>query len=272
MSVTDDVQRPAQHTRDVELWGGRITVRVRHAGTGDPLLYLHPTTGPAWIPFLDRLAERYTVYAPEFPGTTDGDPYAIHVIDELSDVVLMYEELVRRLDLERPVVVGHSFGGMLAAELAAHHTALPGRLVLIDPLGLWQAQLPVVNLAAAPAEQIPGLLFCNPADPAIQAALKPPADPAVARAALVRRVWSMGCTGKFSWPFPEHGLRHRLHRIAAPTLLVWGREDRVVPLGYAREFAAQISDATLAVIDECGHLPPLERPKQTLAVLDEFLG
>ena len=130
------------------VWGGQLTIRVKTAGTGPPLLYLHPAGGLMWDPFLSHLAERYSVYAPEFPGTSVGDPYAIHKIDDLSDVVLVYEEIVRKLGLTRPVIVGQSFGGMIAAELAAHFPALPAKVVLLDPIGLWREDAPVANWIA----------------------------------------------------------------------------------------------------------------------------
>ncbi|NPT55965.1 alpha/beta fold hydrolase [Paraburkholderia elongata] len=112
-------QGPAIAEQTLLVWNGRLKMRVKVAGNGAPLLYLHPSAGLAWDPFLSYLAQRYTVYAPEFPGTSVGDPYAIHSIHNLADVVLAYEELVRSLGLHDPVVVGQSFGGMLAAELAA---------------------------------------------------------------------------------------------------------------------------------------------------------
>src|SRR5207244_11445292 len=114
------------------LWHGRLKTRVKAAGAGAPLLYLLPSAGLAWDPFLSYLAERYTVYAPEFPGTSVGDPYAIHSVHSLADVVLVYEELVSSLGLIKPVVVGQSFGGMLAAELAATFPELPSRVILLD--------------------------------------------------------------------------------------------------------------------------------------------
>jgi pimeloyl-ACP methyl ester carboxylesterase len=128
--------QPTISEETIGVWDGRITMRVKVAGAGSPLLYLHPAAGLAWDPFLSHLAERYTVYAPEFPGTSLGDPYAIHQVDDLADVVLLYEELVRKLGLVTPVVVGQSFGGMLACELAAHFPDLPSALVVLDPIGL----------------------------------------------------------------------------------------------------------------------------------------
>jgi len=263
---------PVISEESIDVWGGELTIRVKVAGAGAPLLYLHPAAGLAWDPFLSHLAERYTVYAPEFPGTSVGDPYAIHKIDTLSDMVLVYEEVVRRLGLHNPVVVGQSFGGMLAAELAAAYPDMPAKLVLLDPIGLWREDAPVANWIAAPPEQLPTLLFHNPAGEAAQAMLAMPEDPEQRVAATAGLVWAFGSTGKFVWPIPEKGLRHRLHRISASTLIVWGRQDALIDVSYAEEFARLINDSKVAVIDECGHIPQVEQLEQTAAVVDGFLG
>lgn len=255
----------------VDVWGGRLEITVKVAGAGSPLLYLHPAAGLAWDPFLFHLASRYTVYAPEFPGTSEGNPYAIHTIDTLSDMVLAYEELVRQLGLERPVVVGQSFGGMLGAELAATFPALPDKLVLLDPIGLWTDIAPTANWIATPPDQLPDLLFDNPTSPAAQAMLVPSDDVEQQQAAAASMVWAFGCTGKFVWPIPDRGLRHRLHRIAAPTLVVWGRNDKLVSVEYADQFHKLIADSTVTVIENCGHIPQVERLDDTVEAVDKFL-
>ncbi|WP_197651792.1 alpha/beta fold hydrolase [Carbonactinospora thermoautotrophica] len=269
--MTLDTALPTIHEEALDVWGGRLTMRVKVAGAGAPLLYLHPAAGLAWDPFLSHLAERYTVYAPEFPGTSVGDPYAIHAVDELSDVVLIYEEVIRRLGLVRPVLVGQSFGGMLAAELAAYFPALPEKLVLLAPIGLWRDDAPVANWIATPPDQLPALLFHDPAGAAAQLMLKLPEDPEAARAATAGLVWAFGCTGKFTWPIPDRGLRNRLHRVTASTLIVWGRQDRLIPVSYADEFAVLITDSRVVVIDDCGHIPQVEQFEQTVAAVDAFL-
>ncbi|MEU1850950.1 alpha/beta hydrolase [Streptomyces sp. NPDC019990] len=268
--MTTDSQQSAPREEIVEVWDGRIALRVKVAGQGAPLLYLHGSTGLVWDPFLAHLAERYTVYAPEFPGTSAGDPDAVHVIDQLSDLVLAYEELCRRLGLVRPVIVGHDVGGMLAAELSAAFPELPERLVLISALGLWREDLPVTSLAAAAATELPGLLFHDPAGEVAQAALTPPADPEAAVEVIGNMVWSIGSTAKFIWPIPDRGLRARLHRVTAATLVVWGREDRLAPAGYADEFAGLIPGARAVVFDASGHLPQLEQFKETVTIMEEF--
>src|SRR5215510_6291269 len=97
-------------TRTLSVWDGQITTRVHIAGSGEPVVFLHGPTGLQWDPFLDGLADRFTVYAPEHPGTTPGDPDGIAPLDHLWDLVVYYDEVFDGLGLEAPALVGHSFG------------------------------------------------------------------------------------------------------------------------------------------------------------------
>lgn len=258
--------------RVVDVWNESLRLRFKVTGQGPALVYLHPSAGLAWDGFLEDLSQRYTVYAPEFPGTSPADPYAIHRVDDLWQLVLMYEEALRKLDLGRPVLVGQSFGGMLAAELAASFPDMFGKLVLLDPIGLWRDDQPVANWITAPPTALPEMLFADPTGPAATAMFTPPADPEEAIAAGAGLVWALGCTGKFVWPIPDKGLRARLHRIAAPTLIVWGEQDRLVSAVYAEDFAAGIADSQIAIVPDAGHIPQVEQTETTSRVVGEFLG
>jgi pimeloyl-ACP methyl ester carboxylesterase len=269
--MTTQTSDPVITQETVPVWNGRLSIKVKIAGAGAPLLYLHPAAGLAWDPFLSYLAQSYTVYAPEFPGTSPGDPYAIHAVDHLPDVVLIYEEVVRALGLTRPVLVGQSFGGMLAAELAAAFPQLVAKVVLLDPIGLWRDDLPIANWIATPPGKLPALLFNDPSGPAAQSMLAMPDDPDIAAAVTAGMVWAVGCTGKFTWPVPDRGLRARLHRLTAPVLLIWGREDQLAPVGYVAEWQRELTDSQAVVIDNCGHVPQVERLEQTIAAVEAFL-
>jgi len=258
--------------RVVPVLEGRLELGVQVAGTGPPLVYLHPAAGLAWDPFLERLAETYTVYAPQVPGTTAGRPDAIRAVDDLWDLVLVYEEALRALGLDRPHVIGQSFGGMLACELAAVYPQLFGRVVLLAPAGLWRDDAPVANWVATAPEDMPALLFNDPSGEAALAALTPPEDPDAMAAAIAALSWAIGCTAKFVWPIPDKGLAKRLHRIEIPTLVVWGKQDSLVPVVYADEFGSRIAGSRVELIDDCGHIPQLEQPEQTWAAVGSFLA
>jgi pimeloyl-ACP methyl ester carboxylesterase len=260
------------HERTLSVWGNRLELTVQVAGDGLPLLYLHAAAGLVWDPFLEQLAAHRTVYAPQVPGTTPGRPEAIHALDDLWDLVLVYEEAIRSLELDRPDVIGQSFGGMLACELAAHFPTLFGRLVLFAPVGLWLDEHPVANWVAAAPEELGALLFHDPEGEAARAARALPDDPDAAVAAIASVAWSIGCTAKFVWPIPEKGLAQRLHRIAVPTLVVWGRQDALVSSAYASEFGRLIAGSRVEVLDDCGHIPQAEQPAKTTALVGEFLG
>src|SRR5262249_57733297 len=108
------------------------------------------------------LAHGHTVYAPKFPGTTHGNPDAVHALDNWFDLIVYHGELFDRLELSAPAVVGHSFGGLLAAEFAASAPKSVGRLVLIEPVGLWRGGTPGPNRVSV-TRQIPRpSLFVHP--------------------------------------------------------------------------------------------------------------
>jgi len=254
----------------VEVWDGRLTLHVKVAGDGPPLLFFHPLPGLAWSPLLDRLAGRYTVYAPEHPGTSPGDPQAIREVQTFWELLLVYEELIGRLGVDRPAAVGQSFGGMVAADLAASFPRLFSRLVLLAPLGLWRddAPIPLVEMVSGPAGDVPGYLYAHPESAAALA----PADPEQVPAAIAQSTWNVGCTTKFAWPIADHGLGRRLHRIRVPALVLWGHEDRLVPVAYAEEFGRRVAGSQVEVIDDCGHALGADQPERAWVAVSEFLA
>jgi pimeloyl-ACP methyl ester carboxylesterase len=270
MAGTDSAVRDAA----VEVSDGRLTLHVKIAGTGPPLLYFHPLPGLAWQPLLDQLARDHTVYAPEHPGTSPGDPQAIREVETFYELLLVYEEAVRALGLERPAAVGQSFGGMVAADLAATFPHLFSRLVLLSPIGLWRddAPIPLMEMVAGPPEDTPTYLFAHPESPAALAARALPDDPAQIPALIAQSTWNVGCTTKFAWPIADHGLGRRLHRIAVPTLVIWGRDDALVPAAYAAEFGSRIAGSQVEVIDDCGHDVQTDQPERTWTAISKFLG
>ena len=259
-------------TRTLKVWNDTVEIMVRSVGAGPDLVYLHPAAGLVWSPFLERLSRHFRVHAPYFPGTDPDRPREVHKIDELWDLVLIYEEVIRGLDLGPVPVMGESFGGMLAAELAAHSPSLFERLVLMAPVGLWSPDIPVANWIAAPPEAMPAMLFADPEGPAARAVLTPPDDPELAVQQTAALVWSIGSTGKFLWPIPEKGLRKRLHRITAPVLLVWGDADRLIPVDYAQMFADAIRGARVARLPKAGHALSFEAGDRVIEAAWPFLS
>jgi pimeloyl-ACP methyl ester carboxylesterase len=258
--------------RSLRVWDDQLRVRVLEAGSGPPLVYFHPAAGLVWDGFLEALTRQFTVYAPEHPGTTPGDPRAIDRIDDLWDLVVMYQEVLEQLGLERPMVIGQSFGGMIACEVAAYAPEKVSKLVLLDPIGLWRDDAPVANWMAATPPELVRMLFYDPAGPAASQMFSAPADPEQAAVGAARLVWALGCTGKFAWPIPDRGLAKRLHRITAPTLIVWGQADRLMPVVYAEEFGRRIANSRVEIVEQCGHIPQLEQFERTSELVLAFLA
>ena len=264
----------ASEVRRIRLWQDRIETEVEISGNGPALVYLH---GPWGLPpdrsFVARLADACTIYAPRHPGTTPGDESAVHALSGWLDLVSYYGELFDRLQLAAPfALAGHSFGGLVAAEFAA---AMPGRLsklALIDPVGLWRDDNPVKNWMVLRDDERRPSLFADPQGAAAQTFFATPADPNERAAVLAPFVWAQACTGKFVWPVPDRGLKNRIHRVAAPTLLVWGDSDRIISPAYAEEFAKRINGARVKLIAQAGHLPHLEQSEAVAKAVLDFVG
>ncbi len=261
-------------TRKIKVLNGKLEMFVQVAGRGEPLVFLHAAAGLMWDEFLDELATRYTVYAPVFPGCYPDVPEAIDNIDDIWDAVLAYDDLLDGLGLESAFLMGHSFGGMLAAELAAQRRNRVRKLVLISPIGLWKESHPytVMTWCGVSPQELPAVLF-HRLDPApVQRMLTPPADQAQADEATLNFVWALGCTGKIVWPIPDKGLKKRIHRISAPTLIAWGEHDRLISSAYAGDFGKAIGGSEVFMIPDCGHEPPLEQLEMLSAKVHSFLA
>jgi pimeloyl-ACP methyl ester carboxylesterase len=256
--------------RRFRLWQERIQTDVEISGGGPPLVYLHGPWGLAPDrAFIDRLAATHTVYAPRFPGTTPGDSEAVHLLDSWLDLVVYHGELLGALKLDAAIFAGHSFGGLVAAEMAAAMPKSVAKLVLIDPVGLWRDEDPVKNWMVLSEAQRRPSLFADPRGEAAQKFFAVPSDAATRVDVLSQFIWSQACTGKFVWPVADRGLKQRIHRISAPTLIVWGDADRIAAPVYAQEFAKRIAGAQVKLIGNAGHLPHLER---TEAVTEAVVG
>jgi pimeloyl-ACP methyl ester carboxylesterase len=257
--------------RRIRLWQDTIETEIAVCGNGPPLVFLHGPWGLRDSLFLDQLAPTHRVYAPRHPGTTAGDPDAIHRLDELWDLIVYYGGLFDRLGLEAPTLVGHSFGGMVACEIAATMPERVGKLVMIAPLGLWRDDLPVRNWMILPEEERRPALFADPQGQAAACFFDLPSEAAARIEAQANLTWSQACTGKFVWPIPDRGLKKRIHRIAAPSLIIWGAADGIIAPAYAQEFANCIRHARTELIDQAGHLPHLERTDELARLVNGFL-
>jgi pimeloyl-ACP methyl ester carboxylesterase len=239
-------------------------------GEGKPIVFLHGLFGQEWGGFLDDLAATRKVYAPAHAGSVDLAD--LEELDGLWDLLLYYDDLFAALDLKQFDLVGHSFGGMVAAEYAATYPDRIDKLVLIDALGLWNDSYPVADhLLSTPPVQA-AMRFHDLSNAAVAEQIKVPSEPADVHAALVTRFLALSSTSQFIHPIPDRGLHKRLRRIKAKTLIVWGAEDRLTPRPYADDFVAGIKGSRLEVISDAGHTPQLEQRNLVSDRVRDFLG
>ena len=256
--------------RSVSVRNGSFQVAVLEGGSGEPLVYLHGIEGlSGWDSNLDRLAQDHHVYAPYQPGV--GNSSGLEALDDLWDLVLFYEELLDSLGLEQVALVGHSYGGMVAAELAAHCAHRVKSLVLISALGLWLDEQPVRDFFIFTPEERAQHYWFDSTSEAAKAELAAPEDPMEKVEANIERTKTMIAVAKFTWPIPERGFKKRAHRIKSPTLIMWGSGDGVSPPIYGQEFQKLIPGSQLQVLEGCGHNPHLECGQEFHSALSGFL-
>ena len=246
--------------------------RVLEGGSGAPLVFFHGGGGLLGDnPFLDLLARRYHVFAPEWPGY--GDSTGEELLEDMLDFTLHGWALVDALGLRQPHLVGHSMGGMIAAEMACVSPREVGKLALVSPAGLWIAEHPIPDIFAMLPFQLAEVLFADPHKG--QALLTGGADLSDLEAlkdfylASQRR---LAMAGKILFPIPNRRLSKRLYRLGASTLILWGAADRLIVPAYAEHWRALIPAARVETIAGAGHMLPYEQPEAFARAVGAFLA
>jgi pimeloyl-ACP methyl ester carboxylesterase len=239
-------------------------------GEGTPVVYLHGLTGQRWDAFQDGMAKNHRVFSPANAGADE--PGELTAFDTIHDLVFYYDDVLRKLGLEKFALVGHSFGGMVAAEYAAAFPERVSSLVLIAPLGLWRDDAPVANFTYQTPDNQTAMLLGDPASDEVKAFMALPQEQPAQNREIVRRITSMASILHFIWPIPDRGLAKRLYRVKAPTLVVWGEDDKVISASYAKDFATAIDGAKVEVIAQAGHTPQFSHAARVLDKVLTFLG
>jgi pimeloyl-ACP methyl ester carboxylesterase len=238
---------------------------LRRGGTGPPLLFLHGAWADrGWAPFAKELATRFSVISPDHPGY--GGSQTPDWLDDIHDLAFFYLDVLAALGLDEVHLVGASLGGWIAAEMAVRSTARIARLSLVAPAGIHVKGVAKPDIFLMSQEELTRALFADPR--VAEAALAKTPSPEEEEAELRGRYM----TARLAWQPRLHdpGLAKWLHRIDRPTQLLWGRDDRILPVAYAEEWRRLVPDATIAWFDECGHLPHIEQPARFAAEIDCF--
>ena len=251
----------------LDVAGGRRKVRVFEAGEGPPLVFLHGADGLAEkSPFFAALARRWHVFAPLLPGY--GDSEGGDTLPDMLAITLHSFDVIEALGLARPYLVGHSMGGMIAAEMAAVAPHDVERLGLIAPAGLWLEDHPIPDLFATLPHELPELLFH---DPALGERLMAPDgdldNPKFLEAFMIRNARQLTMASILLFPVPDRGLAERVYRIRARTVIVWGKHDRMIPPAYGEAFRRRVAGSELVMVPAAGHMVIIEKTEDVVAAL-----
>ena len=270
----------------VEKWVAAADTRVRYyqAGSGPPVILLHGLGEAAviWYANVEPLARGHTVYAPDLPGhgASDEPPWEY----SLENSVYFLEAFMDALGLERASLVGNSMGGLVALALALERPQRVRRLVLEDAAGLGREIAGFLRFMSMP---ILGELLVSNRPNATQWVLRQvfhnkahvterlvslihkersrPGNTAAMLKMLRVGVSPLGVR-------PAINLTTRLKELHVPTIVFWGREDRVFPLSHGKRAARLIPEGKLRVFEQCGHWPHLEVSQTFNRALLDFLA
>jgi pimeloyl-ACP methyl ester carboxylesterase len=255
-----------------------VDLEVMRGGGGPTAVLLHgPTVYSPKAPFLGMLGRAASVVAPSHPGF--GESARPDDFDTVYDLVRFYQDFLDSLTDAKVTLIGCSFGGWLAAELAVNYGHRLDRLILVDPVGIkvsGREERDIVHhFNTSPAElerrawHDPGKQRSGQFGLGWQQHLDRMSDEEMVTLA---RGWDALCLYAWRPHLFNPRLKRWLHRIAVPTLLLWGASDQIVTPSYGRAYADLIPGARFELIQEAGHHPELEQPaafvEQVLAFLE----
>lgn len=247
------------------------SLQLVKGGRGEPLLILHGEMGhPGWLRFHEALARNYTLNIPSHPGF--GKSPRLGWVMNMRDLAGWYLGALDELGLGQVNTVAFSLGGWLAAEMATMHPGQFKKLVLVGAAGVKPPVGEILDLFLVTADEFLTASFADPANtPEFQQVC--PSDPSREQAEAWAVAREEAC--RLSWrPYMHYpALPHLLRRVKRlPTLIVWGRQDPIVPLSAGQVYHESIAGSRLAVLDNCGHHPEIEKSDEFVRMVRRFLS
>lgn len=259
----------APSTRSVEV-GGR-SCRVWEAGSGPAIYWLAST--PLlyrWTAIHEALSAEARLVAMSLPGLPGNGRNHDDLDDHLSWCIAARELLEGAGFKPGDTLMGSSTAGALAADVAAVWPDFVGRLILVAPHGLFDPEEPTADMFALHPRRAAETLSTRPELYTAQIAVPEGMEPVLWSIEVAR---SNEATARFLWPLGDTRLARRLRRIAAPTLLLWGAKDRIIPSSYAVRFATGIGvNAEVKLIPDAGHVAEIDAPDAVAEAVLSFAG
>jgi proline-specific peptidase len=277
----------SEHLRWVEV-GGRH-VNVCEIGQGPPLVFVHGHSGnwQNWLENIPHFARTHRVVAMDLPGFGYSQMPAEEVSIEVYARVL--DELLGKLDIESAPVVGNSMGGFVAAQLCVSHPERVSGVVLVSAAGLSTKYMGLSSeffrrksvaafaratnaYAAVPEARAQTLVKRTRLRHAIlQMVLRHPDRIPAAMCVEMMRGSGQPAAPDATLALMGYDFRDKVKEIRCPTLIIWGEDDRVVPVDSADAYESAIPHARKVIFPDTGHVAMIERPQAFNALLDEFL-
>jgi pimeloyl-ACP methyl ester carboxylesterase len=247
---------------------GETEVQMFSGGSGPPLLFLHGAGGNAgWQPYHEALAQHFTVSAPSMPGFNGTErPDWVYTITDMAHFNI---EMTQQMGLDEYILVGSSMGGWVAAEMAAMSQHNLKGMILIDAVGIRPEQGEIAEIFMVSAETRAKLRFYDPSQvPNYDQYNRETTPEEQFTDHSNREMASRLCWKPYMY---NPSLPHYLKKVTTPGLIVWGRQDAIVPLNCGELYQQALPNATLKVIDHCGHSPAIEKPQEFIDTVTEFL-
>jgi pimeloyl-ACP methyl ester carboxylesterase len=244
-------------------------IQLTIGGDGPPLLYLHSAGGETeWMPFHEQLARHFTVYLPAHPGFADSK--GLEQIRDIYDLAWHYADFLIEQKLGPVPVVGFSLGGWTGVELAILRPQFVKKLVIVNAAGVRVPEAPMAEFFIDDLAKLRQLLFYDQHDPSIPLAMPQSLDDP----RIIQWLRAREATARVAWNPYLHNPRlpQHLKRVECPTLILWGRQDKLLPLGIGEFYSKQIPNARLEVIDNCGHMLPFEKTEEFVARTVSFIN
>ena len=244
-------------------------VELFSGGSGPPLLFLHGAGGNSgWQAYHEELSKSYTVYVPSQPGF-NGTPRPDWVYT-INDVCHFNQEMAQQLGLEQYILMGSSMGGWIAAEMAAMCSHNLKVLVLVDAAGIKPERGEITEIFMVSAQTRLKQRFHDPSQVANYDQYTRELTPEEQVVEHSNREMA----SRLCWRPYLHNLSlpHYLGKVPTPALIVWGRQDAIIPVECGELYQKALPNATLKIIDNCGHSPAVEKTQEFLSTVTEFLS